>query len=148
MNASDALDILLQTFPIVREGLSLDGSPEYDFAGDFPFVAAEVGDNHVRLTVPLPDLHRALQSNPALARRLLSGMVQGAETGAGQIGVHPTLGTALIEVIDCRLLDRSDFQLRFVNFSLYAEYWRTDGESAVVNHPRDDWSGSEPMLRL
>ncbi len=148
MNASDALDILLQTFPIQRAGLSIDGYPEYDFAGDFPFVAAEASETEVRLTMPLPALSTALAEKPALARRLLSGMVQGAETGAGQIGIHPTLGAALIEVIDCAGLEPTDFQMRFVNFSLYAEYWRSEGERAVINSATASAALPEMMLRL
>lgn len=148
MNASDALDILLQTFPIDRAGLSIDGYPEYDFAGDFPFVAAEAGENHLRLTMPLAALNGALAEKPGLARRLLSGMVQGAETGAGQIGIHPTLGAALIEVIDCTGLEPTDFQMRFVNFSLYAEYWRTEGERAVIDSASASSAPPEMMLRL
>lgn len=130
MFATDAIDHLIAHFDLLAAGPDPQGNPTYDFTGKFTFTATELDPTHLQLAADLPDLNGV--DRPALTRRLLEASVQGAETGAGQIGLHPTLGMALIQTLDTTPLDLALFEMRFVDFSLYAEYWRIEGAARVL----------------
>lgn len=149
MLATDAIALLLAAFETERVGTDGDGAPEYDLNAGFPFVATEIGDTLLRLTAPLPDLAPLLRDRPGTALRLLAATLQGVETGAGQIGIHPALGPALIEVIDTATLDDDGMRLRFVDFSLHVEYWRIEALPGLAGAtPAPASSASEIFIRL
>ena len=125
MFATDAIAELTTHFRLDRVGMDGAENAEYDFDSGFAFTAVELDDTRVQLIAPIPGLEGRLA--PEVRRRLLEASINGVETGPGQIGRHPTLGIALIEVVDCGPLTLEDFRLRMVDFMLYAEYWRSEG---------------------
>lgn len=120
MNTQDAVVHLTANFSLIRVGTAEDGSPEYDYATPIQFTACVLDDERLTLIHPFADLDSDLP--PDLERRLLEANLNGAGTGAGQIGRHPTLGLALIEVLDCEPLHIASFQKRFVDFMMHAEF--------------------------
>ena len=130
MFATDAIAELTTHFRLDRVGMDAEGNTDYDFASGFAFTATELDDTRLRLIAVLPGLDGRLPAG--VKRRLLESSINGAETGAGQIGRHPTLGIALIEVVDCGPLTVEEFRLRMVDFMLHAEYWRSDGVDRLL----------------
>jgi len=148
MNAADTIAHLMDHFTLVRTGADPEGALEYDFEGNFEFTATEVDETTLRLTAAMPDLNGV--STLGISQALLASNLQGVETGAGQIGLHPTLGLGLIEVIDCATTDMDGFEQRFVNFALYAEYWRSERTPELLAVAEGSSQTPEPemMLRL
>lgn len=129
MLATDAIAELAAHFRLDRVGMGPDDAAEYDFDNGFRFTLAELDETRVKLIAVLPGLDGRLAAE--VKRRLIEACVNGAETGAGQIGRHPTLGIALIEVVDCGPLTVEGFRGRMVDFMLHAEYWRSEGVARV-----------------
>lgn len=129
MTSQDAISHFLAHFSLIRAGADAAGNLEYDFDSPFHFVATELSDDLLQLAAPLPEID-ALRS-AGVDRLLLESGLQGASTGAGQIGLHPVLGLSLVEVIDCSQIGIDDLELRFVEFSLFAETWRTEGAALL-----------------
>jgi hypothetical protein len=130
MHATDAIRHLLAHFTLIRAGADWSGALDYDLTGSFDFSVAEVDPDTLRLVAPLPELAKAPMD--LLAPALLAANLQGEETGMGQIALHPDQGLALVEIVDTRGLDIPALELRIVNFTLFAEYWRSDGAPALV----------------
>lgn len=131
MFATDAIAELTAHFRLDRVGQDADGNTEYDFDSGFAFAATELDDTRLQLIAALPGLEGRLPAE--VKRRLLEAGINGVETGAGQIGRHPTLGIAVIEVVDCGPLTVEDFRRRMVDFMLHAEYWRSDGIDRLLS---------------
>ena len=130
MTSDDALTLLLANFQLQRSGLDADENEEFDLEGAFQFSVAVVDDHTLRLSLALPGDADSLKD--ATLRRLLEGNMLGAETGAGQIAIHPGLGLALVETIDLAGLSEDALKLRLVNFMLYGEYWLSEGLADVL----------------
>lgn len=131
MHSSDAIIILVQAFPLDGILVDVQGNLVNLFAGDFSFAAAETGDHSLRLSAELGGLAVA---DAAIARRLLEANLAGVETGAGAMAPDP-VGSgnyALVETIALQDMDADDLRLRFVDFMLFVEYWRSDGISDVL----------------
>lgn len=150
MHATDAIGHLLEHFTVIRAGADWSGALDYDLTGTFDFTVAEVDADTLRLVVPLPELAKAPLE--LIAPALLAANLQGEETGMGQIALHPDQGLAIVEIVDTRGLDIPALQLRVVNFTLFAEYWRSEGARALVSRvmqPAVPVQGAdEVMIRL
>lgn len=150
MHATDAIGHLLQHFTLLRAGADWSGALDYDLTGTFDFTVAEVDAGTLRLVAPVPQLAEVPLDR--IAPTLLAANLQGVETGMGQIALHPDQGLALVEVVDTRGLDIPALELRVVNFTLFAEYWRSEGARALVARltmPAASLPGAEEvMLRL
>lgn len=131
MHATDAIRHLTDHFAVTRAGADWSGALDYDLTGTFDFTVAEVDAKTLRLVAPVPELAKAPLALTAPA--LLAANLQGEETGMGQIALHPDQGLALVEVVDTSGLDIPALQLRVVNFTLFAEYWRSEGARVLVS---------------
>jgi hypothetical protein len=130
MHSTDALVILIDAFPLDGVLTDTEGNLVHLFGGDFSFAATETGPDSLRLSAELSGLPL---SEADLARRLLEANLAGVETGAGAMAPDP-VGSghyALVESMALDGTDADDLRLRFVDFMLFVEYWRTDGVAAL-----------------
>lgn len=126
MNSTDAMVILLDAFPL--DGVLADNQANmaHLFGGDFPFAAAELDADTLRLSAQLNGLPLTMS---ALARRLLEANLSGVETGSGAMAPDP-VGSgdyALVDTLSLAAIEGDELRLRVVDFMLYAEYWRAEG---------------------
>jgi len=142
MTADDVLALLQRHFTVTRLGETREGLLEMDFATPLEVIALCEEDRLVRLIHPLgvasPLAEDAL-------RGFLQACLQGVETGMGQIALHPVHGPALVELVELSAdMTVEDFQRRFVDFSLHAEYWQAEGVDCIL----DRVNGTSPTLSL
>jgi hypothetical protein len=123
-----------------------EGDPaEYQFESPFPFTVAVLSPDRIAITAPIP-LPSAAQRASTL-ERLLEANLQGAETGPGALCL---IGTGLIayrDVIDLSGFDLQAIQLRFIDFSLYYEYWRSEG-ARLLDLDRDMPPDEQDLIRI
>lgn len=126
MHSSDAMNILINAFPLDGVLADKQGNLANLFGGDFNFAAAELDEGSIRLSAQLDGL---IVGHKDIVRRLLEANLSGVETGAGAVAPDP-VGSglyALVDTVDVTGLGADDFRIRVVDFMLYVEYWRAEG---------------------
>lgn len=145
MRASDVIRYLAQTLGHPHaDGAEGDGA-EHHFDRPFPFVLTVLSPDRIAIcaALPLPDAdHRA-----ETLERLLEANLQGAETGPGALCLIGTGRIGYRDVIDLTGFDLQALQLRFIDYSLYYEYWRSEG-ARLLGLDRNDRPDEQDMIRI
>ena len=145
MYTTEILDYMIGKFGLDRVDTKDDGTPLYVFAEPFSFLVAEFSIDVITLVAPL-DLGNAIDRTVVL-HRLLESNLQGCETGAGAICLIDGYGICYRETVDLKDMTLDAFQSRFVDFSLYAYYWLSEGIKTVQDETSAPIMG-EGMIRL
>ena len=146
MLARDAIDYLIAQLGLSALGTTSDGETEYHFAIPFPFVLTEIDAATLAIFAPLEmpaDLPKAL-----VLRRLLEANLQGVETGPGAMCLDAGGALGYRDVIDLREMTQDHLQLRFVDFSLYYDFWRSEGLRILQEELGPGDPSGEGFLRL
>ncbi|MEZ5753397.1 MAG: type III secretion system chaperone [Paracoccaceae bacterium] len=146
MLARDAIDYLISELGLSALGTSPDGETEYHLVNPFRLVLIEIDAGTLAFFAPL-DLPADLP-RPRLLRRLLEANLQGVETGQGMMCLHHSDEIGYRDVLDLRQMTIEQLQLRFVDFSLYFDFWRSEGVRILQDELGPGDPSAEGFLRL
>lgn len=146
MLARDAIDYLISELGLSALGTSSEGETEYHLDNPFRLVLTEIDAATLAFFAPLdlpPELPRA-----QLLRRLLEANLQGVETGQGMMCLNHSDEIGYRDVLDLREMTIEQLQLRFVDFSLYFDFWRSEGIRILNDELGPGDPSVEGFLRL
>lgn len=146
MLSYDVISYLVAELGVTALGTSADGEAEYHFDRPFRFVLTDVDAARIALFAPL-DLPETI-SRDRIYRRLLEANLQGVETGQGCMCLSETGELGYRDVLDLREMSLEQVQLRFVDFSLYFEFWRGEGTRILRDELGQDTLPDPGHLRL
>lgn len=121
----------------------------------FGFGATVIDAQTLALFVPVPlaqgQVPRGLHAE-ALLRRMLEANLQGVETGKGALCLTAQDVFGYREIMDLREMQLEAFRMRFVDFTLYADYWRSEAGRILADELGISEGGlahpDEGMIRL
>lgn len=146
MRTGDVIAFLSGHFPLVAVDTDSDGQVRSHFDRPFRFSLTDIDSQTVALMAPL-DLPADFLGQAAL-NRLLQANLQGIETGYGSLCRAEDGRIGYRDVIDLRDMGLDGFQMRFIDFSLYFEYWRGEGLPRLIEDLRRDDPSGDGFLRL
>lgn len=146
MLASDVITFLVRHFPLSAVDADGEGQVRYHFQRPFRLVVTEIDRASIALFAPL-DLPADVAGEAAL-RRLLEANLQGVETGFGSLCLNEGGQLGYRDVIDLEGMGLDGFQLRFIDLSLFFEYWRSEGLPRLIEDLRRDDPSGDGFLRL
>lgn len=145
MRATEVIAYFTERLGAPSPGGTEAGLPEYRFESPFHFTLTVLAPDRIAITAPLPlpdTAHRA-----EVLERMLEANLQGAETGPGALCLLGTGRICYRDVFDLSGLDLAGLQLRFIDFSLYFEYWRFEG-ARLLGLARGDGTDDPGMIRV
>lgn len=145
MRAADVIAYFTLTLGTPQSGSTDAGLSEHRFDIPFPFTITVLSPDRIAIVAPLP-LPDTAQRAETL-ERMLEANLQGAETGPGALCLIGTSHLAYRDVVDLSGQDLSAVQLRFIDFSLYYEYWRFEG-ARLLGLSRDDGPHDPGLIRV
>lgn len=146
MLARDAIDYLITELGLSAIDTTPEGETEYDFARPFPFTLTEVDAATIAIFAPLDIPDKV--ARPSVLRRLLEANLQGVETGQGMMCLTEDGTVGYRDVVDLREMTLEQLQLRFVDFSLYFDFWRSEGIRILNEELGPGDPSGEGFLRL
>lgn len=146
MLASDVITFLVGHFPLSAVDADGEGQVRYHFLRPFRLVVTEIDRRTIALFAPL-DLPADVAGEAAL-RRLLEANLQGIETGFGSLCLNESGQIGYRDVIDLDGMGLDAFQLRFIDLSLFFEFWRSEGLPRLIEDLRRDDPSGDGFLRL
>lgn len=146
MLARDAIDYLIAELGLSALGTTTEGETEYRFQRPFPFVLTEIDAATIAIFAPLEI--PAEVPRPLVLRRLLEANLQGVETGQGSMCLQDDGALGYRDVLDLREMTLEHLQLRFVDFSLYYDFWRSEGLRVLQAELGPGDPAAEGFLRL
>ena len=146
MLSSDAIALLSGHFPLSAVDADGEGQVRYHFNRPFRFALTEIDRQTIALFAPL-DLPADVAGDEALYR-LLEANLQGVETGFGALCRGDGGQIGYRDVVHLGPLRLEAFQLRFVDFSLYHEFWRSEGLPRLIEDLRRDDPSGDGFFRL
>lgn len=146
MQARDAIAFLAGHFSLCAVDVGAEGEMRYHFERPFRFVMTEIDAMTIALFAAF-DLPADLPAD-GLLRRMLEANLQGVETGAGSMCRDESGRIGYRDVIDLRAMPIEAFQMRFIDFSLYFEFWRGEGLPRLIEDLRRDDTPGDGFLKL
>lgn len=146
MLSNDAIAFLVEHFPMTAVDADSEGQLRYHFERPFRFALTEIDRQTVALFAPL-DLPADVARDRALYR-LLEANLQGVETGFGALCQTDGGQIGYRDVVDLAALRLEAFQLRFIDFSLYYEFWRGEGLPRLIEDLRRDDPSGDGFFKL
>ncbi|PLL11205.1 hypothetical protein C0V75_18170 [Tabrizicola sp. TH137] len=146
MLARDAISFLIAELGLSTLGTTAEGDAEYLFDMPFPFSLTEI-DAHTLAIFAALTLPDDLPQD-RLLRRLLEANLQGLETGMGAMCLREDGALGYRDVLDLREMTLEQFQLRFIDVSLYFDFWRSEGIRLLQDELGRDDPPAEGFLRL
>ncbi|MCZ8151897.1 MAG: type III secretion system chaperone [Rhodobacteraceae bacterium] len=146
MLARDAIDYLIAELGLSALGTTNEGETQYRFERPFAFVLTEIDAATIAIFAPLEI--PAEVPRPVVLRRLLEANLQGVETGQGSMCLQDDGALGYRDVLDLREMTLEHLQLRFVDFSLYYDFWRSEGLRVLQAELGPGDPAAEGFLRL
>jgi hypothetical protein len=146
MQARDAIAFLAGHFTLSAVDTGAEGEMRYHFERPFRFVVTEIDTMTIALFAAL-EVPADLPAD-GLLRRMLEANLQGVETGAGSMCRDEGGRIGYRDVIDLRLMRPEGLQLRFIDFSLYFDFWRAEGLPRLIEDLRRDEPPGDGFLKL
>ncbi len=146
MQSSDAIAFLAGHFSLCAVDIGAEGEMRYHFERPFRFVVTEIDAMTIALFAAF-DLPADLPAD-GLLRRMLEANLQGVETGAGSLCRDDSGRIGYRDVIDLRPMRRESFQMRFIDISLYYEFWRGEGLPRLIEDLRRAEPPGDGFLKL
>lgn len=143
MRAADVIAYFARTLGPASD--TRNGGAEQLFDTPFPFTLSVLSPDRIAIFAPLP-LPDVAQRAETL-ERLLEANLQGVETGPGALCMIGAGQIGYRDVIDLTGFDLQALQLRFIDVSLYYEYWRSEG-ARLLGLDRDGGPDEQGMIRI